>query len=29
MYSVNTVHLIGRVGQEPDMRYLESGQCLT
>ena len=27
--SVNLVHLIGRIGHEPDMRYLESGQCLT
>jgi single-strand DNA-binding protein len=27
--SLNHVHLIGRIGHEPDMRYLESGQCLT
>ena len=26
MNSVNTVHLIGRIGQQPDMRYLETGR---
>src|SRR5437899_2695551 len=29
MQSLNAAHLIGRIGQEPTMRYLESGQCLT
>ena len=27
--SLNVIHLIGRIGREPDMRYLETGRALT
>jgi single-strand DNA-binding protein len=29
MSNLNIIHLIGRLGGEPDMRYSESGQCRT
>ena len=29
MQTLNAVHLIGRIGQEPSMRYLPTGTCRT